>query len=56
MDETLGRVKKSQTDKQIKKRPEGTPFAEMRVSDPEGNLIDLSVHGFLDYKPLKKGG
>ncbi len=56
MDETLVRVKKSQADKQIKKRPEGTPFAEMRVSDPEGNLIDLSVHGFLDYKPLKKGG
>lgn len=56
MDETLDRLKKSQADKPIKKRPGGTPFAERRVSDPEGNLIDLSVHGFLDYKPLKKDG
>jgi hypothetical protein len=23
------------------------------VSDIDGNLMDLSVHGFLDYKPLK---
>lgn len=50
---TLERVKKLESNKPIKKRPQGTPFAEMRVSDPEGNLIDLSVHGFLDYKPLK---
>ena len=55
MDGTLERVKKHQPDKSIRKRPEGTPFAETRVSDPEGNLIDLSVHGFLDYQPLKKG-
>ena len=55
MDETLARIKNFQPDKQIRKRPEGTPFAEMRVSDPEGNLIDLSMHGFLDYRPLKKG-
>ena len=54
MNETLERVKKQQPDKPTKKRPEGTPFAEMRVSDPGGNLIDLSVHGFLDYQPLKK--
>lgn len=54
MEETLARVHASQPDKAIKKRPEGTPFAEIRVSDPEGNLIDLSVHGFLDYRPLKK--
>jgi len=54
MSETLERVRKRQPDKPIKKRPEGTPFAEMRISDPEGNLIDLSVHGFLDYQPLKK--
>jgi catechol 2,3-dioxygenase-like lactoylglutathione lyase family enzyme len=53
MKETLERVRKHQPDKPIKERPEGTPFAEMRVSDPEGNLIDLSVHGFLDYQPLK---
>ncbi len=55
MDETLDRIKKFQPDKPIKRRPEGTPFAEMRVSDPGGNFIDLSVHGFLDYQPLKKG-
>ena len=54
MDETLERVKKQQPGKPIKQRPEGTPFAEMRVSDPEGNLIDISVHGFLDYQPINK--
>jgi len=25
----------------------------LRVSDIDGNMIDLSVHGFLDYKPMK---
>jgi len=55
MEETLERIKRFQPDKPFKKRPEGTPFAEMRASDPEGNLVDLSVHGFLDYQPLKKG-
>ncbi|MBI3060456.1 MAG: VOC family protein [Deltaproteobacteria bacterium] len=54
MEETLKRLKKFQADKPIRQRPQGTPFAEMRVSDVEGNLIDLSVHGFLDYQPLKK--
>ncbi len=54
LDETLERIKKSHPDKPIRERPQGTPFAEMRVSDPAGNLIDLSVHGFLDYQPLKK--
>src|SRR5437762_9562332 len=54
MDETLQRAGKAQPDKPARKRPEGTPFAEMRVSDPGGNLIDLSVHGFLEYEPLKK--
>lgn len=54
MEETLKRFKKFQADKPIRQRPQGTPFAEMRVSDLEGNLIDLSVHGFLDYQPLEK--
>jgi hypothetical protein len=54
MNETLERVKKAQPEKTVKQRPEGTPFAEMRISDPDGNLIDLSVHGFLDYRPSKK--
>ncbi len=54
MDETLDRIKKHQPDKPARKRPQGTPFAELRVSDPEGNLIDLSAHGFLDYQPSKK--
>lgn len=55
MEETLKRFKKFRADKPIRQRPQGTPFAEMRVSDPEGNLIDLSVHGFLEYQPLKSG-
>ena len=53
MDQTLEQIKKFQSERSIKKRPQGTPFAEMRVSDPDGNLVDLSVHGFLDYRPLK---
>jgi hypothetical protein len=28
--------------------------AETRSSDPGGNLIDLSVHGFLDWQPIEK--
>ncbi|OGQ80790.1 MAG: hypothetical protein A3F90_12935 [Deltaproteobacteria bacterium RIFCSPLOWO2_12_FULL_60_19] len=55
LDETLDRVRRRNPDRPVHKRPDGTPFAEMRVSDPEGNLIDLSVHGFLEYQPLKKG-
>jgi catechol 2,3-dioxygenase-like lactoylglutathione lyase family enzyme len=27
-------------------RPNDPPFAETRVTDPDGNMIDLSVHGF----------
>ena len=54
MDATLKRAGKSQPQKQVRKRPQGTPFAELRVSDPDGNFIDLSVHGFLEYQPLKK--
>lgn len=44
--------------KQILIRPDGTSFAEERVSDIDGNMIDLSVQGFLDYKPVQsdKGG
>ena len=53
LDETLKRIGKAQPNKPARKRPEGTPFAELRVSDPGGNLIDLSVHGFLEYQPLK---
>jgi hypothetical protein len=26
----------------------------MRVSGPDGNLIDLSAHGFLDWQPVEK--
>lgn len=29
-----------------KTRPNDPPFAETRVCDPDGNMIDLSVHGF----------
>lgn len=54
MDETLNRIRENAPEKQIKKRPDGTPYAEMRVGDPDGNFMDISVHGFLDYKPLAK--
>ncbi|MDX1485698.1 MAG: VOC family protein [Alphaproteobacteria bacterium] len=27
-------------------RPNDPPYAETRVTDPDGNMIDLSVHGF----------
>ena len=54
MDETLKKIKKCQPEKPIRERPKGTPYAELRVSDPEGNLIDLSVHGFMDYQPSQK--
>ncbi len=53
MEQTLDRIKKCQPRKTIKERPKGTPFAELRVSDLEGNLIDLSAHGFMDYEPIK---
>ena len=53
MDETVRRLKNFQ--KHVQRRPDDTSFAELRVSDIDGNLIDLSVHGFLDYKPLKSG-
>jgi catechol 2,3-dioxygenase-like lactoylglutathione lyase family enzyme len=54
MNDTVERVQKQRPDKPVKRRPAGTPYAEMRVSDPEGNLIDLSVHGFLERQPLQK--
>lgn len=41
--------------KPIQVRPEGTSFAELRVSDIDGNMIDLSAQGFLNYKPVKAG-
>lgn len=39
--------------KHIQIRPDGTSFAEVRVSDIDGNMIDLSAHGFLDIEPMK---
>src|SRR5688572_3206329 len=33
MDETLERVRESAPERKIRKRPDGTPFAEMRVGD-----------------------
>jgi catechol-2,3-dioxygenase len=51
MDETARRLKSFQKDVQL--RPDDTSFAELRVSDIDGNLIDLSVHGFLSYQPAK---
>ena len=51
MDEVARKLRGFQKD--LQRRPEETSFAELRVSDIDGNLIDLSVQGFLDYKPLK---
>jgi catechol 2,3-dioxygenase-like lactoylglutathione lyase family enzyme len=51
---TIERLKTLQPNKAPRTRPEGIPYAEMRVSDPDGNLIELSVHGFLDWKPIEK--
>ena len=54
MEETIARIQKSQPDKAVRDRPAGIPYAETRLSDPDGNLIDLSVHGFLGWQPLEK--
>jgi catechol 2,3-dioxygenase-like lactoylglutathione lyase family enzyme len=53
-EDTIERIKKFQPDKAPRKRPHGIPYAEMRLSDPDGNLIDLSVHGFLDWQPIEE--
>ena len=51
MDEIARRLADFQ--KHLERRPNDTSFAELRVSDIDGNLIDLSVHGFLEYQPVK---
>jgi catechol 2,3-dioxygenase-like lactoylglutathione lyase family enzyme len=53
MDETIRKLQSWQ--KRVQRRPDDTSFAELRVSDIDGNLIDLSVHGFLAYQPVKSG-
>lgn len=53
MDETARKLEGFQ--KHVQRRPNDTSFAELRVSDIDGNLIDLSVHGFLEYQPVKSG-
>ena len=53
MDETARKL--ASFHKHIEPRPEGTSFAELRISDIDGNMIDLSVQGYLDYKPVKSG-
>jgi len=50
IDETARKLQGFQ--KHLQLRPGDTSFAEVRVSDIDGNMIDLSVQGFLDYKPL----
>ena len=32
------------------KRPSTRPYAEHRATDPDGNLFDLSEHGFQDVE------
>ena len=51
MDETARKLESFQ--KHVQRRPADTSFAELRVSDIDGNLMDLSVHGFLAYQPVK---
>jgi catechol 2,3-dioxygenase-like lactoylglutathione lyase family enzyme len=51
MEETARRLEKFQ--KRVQLRPDGTSFAEVRVSDIDGNMIDISVAGFLTYQPAK---
>ena len=51
MDETARKLDSFQ--KHVQRRPADTSFAELRVSDIDGNLMDLSVHGFLAYQPVK---
>jgi catechol 2,3-dioxygenase-like lactoylglutathione lyase family enzyme len=53
MDETVRKLESWQ--KRVMRRPADTSFAELRVSDIDGNLMDLSVHGFLEYQPMKSG-
>ena len=37
-------------------RPSKTPFAEQRGMDPDGNLFDISVHGYdkVEYPPERE--
>jgi catechol 2,3-dioxygenase-like lactoylglutathione lyase family enzyme len=51
LDETIRKLESWQ--KRVQRRPADTSFAELRVSDIDGNLMDLSVHGFLEYQPVK---
>ena len=51
MDETVRKLESFH--QRVQRRPEDTSFAELRVSDIDGNLMDLSVHGFLEFQPLK---
>ena len=36
----------------LNKRPSNRPFAEYRAMDPDGNLFDVSVHGY-DHPELE---
>ena len=46
MDETIRKLQSWQ--KRVQRRPADTSFAELRVSDIDGKLMDLSVKGFLE--------
>ena len=39
-------------DEPLAKRPSTRPFAEYRAMDPDGNLFDVSVHGY-DHPELE---
>ncbi len=43
-------AKLAKWDEPVTERPSTRPFAEHRAMDPDGNLFDISVHGFDDVE------
>ena len=52
IDDVVEKIRKLNLSRPPKARPKGRPYAELRASDPDGNLFDISGHGYLDVKPL----
>lgn len=46
------RLKKVNPNKLPKQRPSDRLYAETRASDPDGNLFDISEHGFMIAEPV----
>jgi catechol 2,3-dioxygenase-like lactoylglutathione lyase family enzyme len=43
-------AKLAKWDEPVTERPSTRPFAEHRAMDPDGNLFDISVHGYDDVE------